>query len=113
MPISRKMASITKVVELLGMSRMPFILGWLIMLCAAAMPLRIQAATFLQVEVANFVFYVDDGSGQTSWATQVQATPGTLGRAFATFVGHLRHCVDQWEAGPWYVRSASTNHQCV
>jgi hypothetical protein len=73
--------------DLLAMRRMKFALGWLIMLCAAAMPLRIQAATLVQVEVANFVFYVDDGSGQTSWATQVQATPGTLGRTFATFVG--------------------------
>jgi hypothetical protein len=87
MPFLVGMNSITKIGERSGMSRLPFILGWLIMFCAASLPLRIQAATLLQVEVANFVFYVDDGSGQTNWATQVQATPGTLGRTFATFVG--------------------------
>jgi hypothetical protein len=32
--------------------------------------LRIEAATFLQVEVANYVFYVQDGSDQTFWPTQ-------------------------------------------
>ena len=77
LPISR---------DLLALSRTKFASGWLVMLCVA-MPLRVQAATLLQVEVANFVFYVDDGSGQASWATQTQATPGTPGRTFASFVG--------------------------
>jgi hypothetical protein len=87
MPLPTGMTSITKVGERLGMNRIPFNLAGLIMLCAAALPLRIQSATLLQVEVVNFVFYVDDGSGQANWATQVQATPGTLGRTFASFVG--------------------------
>ena len=84
---SMRLTSIAKVGERPGMRRMLLGLGWLTMVCALAVPLRVEAATLLQVEVANFVFYVDDGSGQASWATQVQATPGTLGRTFATFVG--------------------------
>jgi hypothetical protein len=69
------------------MKQAKFASGWLIMLCAVSIPQRVQAVTLLQVEVENFVFYVDDGSDQTRWSTQAQQTQSTLGRTFATFVG--------------------------
>ena len=72
--------------DLLGMRRTKFASGWLIMLCAAAMPVRIEAATLLQVEVANYVFYVQDGSDQTLWSTQAQPTQSGPLRTFSTFL---------------------------
>ena len=46
-----------------------------------------QAATVLQVEVANYVFYVPDGSPQALWYTQPQVTQTPPFGAFSYFVG--------------------------
>jgi hypothetical protein len=57
------------------------------MLCAIGMPVQLEAATLLQVEVANYVFYVQDGSDQTLWSTQAQPTQSGPLRTFTTFLG--------------------------
>ena len=71
----------------LAMRQTKFASVWLFMQCAISMPVQVEAATLLQVEVANHVFYVQDGSDQNLWSTQAHPAQSGHLRTFTTFLG--------------------------